>query len=163
MVVSQNGIPHFYAYKKQGLFKARFRIHTPHRAYSAAVDRSKEDIHEWHCRLGHPSYSSMMKMASKGLVHGLNPKLFSSSHLAHLECTHCTEAKLSQKSYEPVEHLNVKERGGLFHTDICGPVPASREGYQYFLTITDDATRYKWVYPVGAVVEDLVNQMLDNK
>ena len=84
----------------------------------------------------------MMKMAQKGLVHGLNYKIFTSSNLANLECTHCTEAKHSQTKYELVEHHNIKERGGQFHRDICGPVPSSREGYQYFLTITDDATRY---------------------
>ena len=153
IVASQTGIPHFYAYERQGLFKARFRTLYHHHAFTAATSRSQEDIHQWHCRLGHPSYTSMMKMAQKGLVHGLSSKLFTTSHLSHLECTHCTEAKLSQTKYEPVEHLKVKERGGLFHTDVCGPVPTSREGFKYFLTITDDATRYKWVYPLRAKSE----------
>ena len=75
IVVSQYVIPHFYAHEKQGLFKARFKNLTHQSAYAAALHRSKEDITEWHCRLGHPNYTSMMKMAQKGLVHGLNPKL----------------------------------------------------------------------------------------
>ena len=37
------------------------------------------------------------------------------------------------------------EKLALVHIDICGPFRTSRHGYKYFATITDDATRYRWV------------------
>ena len=35
----------------------------------------------------------------------------------------------------------------LLHTDVCGPMSmASRGGFQYFITFTDDFCRYRYVY-----------------
>ena len=36
---------------------------------------------------------------------------------------------------------------GLIHTDVCGPMSiTAREGYRYFITFTDDLSRYGYVY-----------------
>ena len=36
---------------------------------------------------------------------------------------------------------------GLIHTDVCGPLSTSaRGGYSYFITFTDDFSRYDYVY-----------------
>ena len=36
---------------------------------------------------------------------------------------------------------------GLIHTDVCGPLSTlSRGGYSYFVTFTDDFSRYGYVY-----------------
>ena len=35
----------------------------------------------------------------------------------------------------------------LVHTDVCGPINVqSRGGYEYFITFTDDYSRYDYVY-----------------
>jgi hypothetical protein len=35
----------------------------------------------------------------------------------------------------------------LIHTDVCGPISTrTRGGYQYFITFTDDLSRYGYVY-----------------
>jgi hypothetical protein len=35
----------------------------------------------------------------------------------------------------------------LIHTDVCGPMSTTaRGGYQYFITFTDDLSRYGYVY-----------------
>ena len=40
-----------------------------------------------------------------------------------------------------------KELLGLIHTDVCGPFSTSaRGGYLYFITFTDDFSRYGFVY-----------------
>ena len=61
-------------------------------------------------------------------------------------CPLCHDAKMAQKPYEEAEHLKVKDKLGLVHSDIYGPLRTSKEGYKYFLTLTDDATCYKWIY-----------------
>ena len=36
---------------------------------------------------------------------------------------------------------------GLVHTDVCGPMSTSvKRGYHYFITFTDDLSRYEYVY-----------------
>ena len=36
---------------------------------------------------------------------------------------------------------------GLVHTDVCGPMSSTaRGGFQYFITFTDDFSRYGYVY-----------------
>ena len=36
---------------------------------------------------------------------------------------------------------------GLIHTEVCGPISSiSRGGYQYFITFTDDFSRYGYIY-----------------
>ena len=35
----------------------------------------------------------------------------------------------------------------LIHTDVCGPMSSTaRRGFQYFITFTDDLSRYGYVY-----------------
>ena len=36
---------------------------------------------------------------------------------------------------------------GLIHTDVCGPMNSvARGGFQYFITFTDDLSRYGYIY-----------------
>ena len=35
----------------------------------------------------------------------------------------------------------------IIHTDVCGPMSVeARVGYRYFLTFTDDLSRYEYIY-----------------
>jgi hypothetical protein len=47
---------------------------------------------------------------------------------------------------------NAKRRGGILeiiHTDICGPfLIASVDGYDSFITFTDDYSCYGYIYPI---------------
>ena len=37
----------------------------------------------------------------------------------------------------------------MIHTDICGPFPVkSVDGYDSFITFTDDYSRYGYIYPI---------------
>ena len=37
----------------------------------------------------------------------------------------------------------------IIHTDICGPFPVkSVDGYDSFITFTDDYSRYGYIYPI---------------
>jgi hypothetical protein len=36
---------------------------------------------------------------------------------------------------------------GIIHTNVCGPMSIStRNGYRYFVTFTDDLSRYRYIY-----------------
>ena len=41
----------------------------------------------------------------------------------------------------------MSERLELIHSDVCGPMSTTaRGGYQYFVTFTDDLSRYGYIY-----------------
>ena len=52
-----------------------------------------------------------------------------------------TKSPFIRKSERAIELLD------LVHTDVCGPMSTSaRGGYFYFITFTDDLSRYEYVY-----------------
>ena len=53
---------------------------------------------------------------------------------------------MTQRPYpKAAEKAPVTEKLALVHIDICGPFHPSRHGFKYFASITDDATRYRWI------------------
>ncbi|GJS93931.1 retrotransposon protein, putative, ty1-copia subclass [Tanacetum coccineum] len=58
----------------------------------------------------------------------------------------CLSGKMARKPYShQVERA--KDLLGLIHTDVCGPFRiVSRQGASYFVTFTDDFSRYGYVY-----------------
>ena len=44
----------------------------------------------------------------------------------------------------------------LIHTDTCGPFPTTtRNGHRYFITFTDDSSRYGYIYLIRDKSESL--------
>nr|GEU54038.1 hypothetical protein [Tanacetum cinerariifolium] len=62
------------------------------------------------------------------------------------KCVSCMSGKMARKPYShQVERA--KDLLGLIHTDVCGPFKiVSRQGASYFVTFTDDFSRYGYVY-----------------
>ncbi|GJV87295.1 retrotransposon protein, putative, ty1-copia subclass [Tanacetum coccineum] len=62
------------------------------------------------------------------------------------KCVSCMSGKMARKPYShQVERA--KDLLGLIHTDVCGPFRiVSRQGANYFVTFTDDFSRYGYVY-----------------
>ncbi|GJU29116.1 retrotransposon protein, putative, ty1-copia subclass [Tanacetum coccineum] len=66
--------------------------------------------------------------------------------LAFEKCVPCMSGKIARKPYT---HQLEKEKDllGLIHTDVCGAFKImSRQGANYFVTFTDDFSRYGYVY-----------------
>ncbi|GJX60580.1 retrotransposon protein, putative, ty1-copia subclass [Tanacetum coccineum] len=65
---------------------------------------------------------------------------------SHDKCKSCISGKIARKPFlHKVERA--KDLLGLIHTDVCGPFrTVSREGASYFITFTDDFSRYGFVY-----------------
>nr|GEY12881.1 retrotransposon protein, putative, Ty1-copia subclass [Tanacetum cinerariifolium] len=107
-----------------------------------ANKRAKLDLDSallWHCRLGHISKKRIEKLQHDGL--------FDSSDLrAFVKCVSCMSEKMARKPYtHQVERT--KDLLGLIHTDVCGPFKImSRQRASYFVTFTDDFSRYGYVY-----------------
>ncbi|GKC79251.1 retrotransposon protein, putative, ty1-copia subclass [Tanacetum coccineum] len=61
-------------------------------------------------------------------------------------CVSCMSGKMARKPYSHQMEM-AKDLLGLIHTDVCGPFrTVSRQGASYFVTFTDDFSRYGYVY-----------------
>ncbi|GJS12882.1 zinc finger, CCHC-type containing protein [Tanacetum coccineum] len=90
----------------------------------------------WHCRLGHINKKRMEKLQHDGLLDSTDIKSFEK----------CMSGKMARKPYSH-EVERAKYLLGLIHTDVCGPFKImSRQGASYFVTFTDDFSRYGYVY-----------------
>ena len=113
----------------------------------------------WHQRYGHLGVQSLKKLANDKLVEGFN---FDAKK--NLEfCEACTKGKLHCCSFPTSGATRASEPLGLVHSDLCGKINTkSCGGAEYFLTFTDDKTRYVWVYPLKQK-GDVFNQLLEWK
>ncbi|GKD19887.1 retrotransposon protein, putative, ty1-copia subclass [Tanacetum coccineum] len=98
-----------------------------------------DSAHPWHCRLGHINKKRIKKLQHDGLLNSTDIKSFE-------KCVACMSGKMARKPYShKVERA--KDLLRLIHTDVCGPFKImSRQGAYYFVTFTDDFSRYGYVY-----------------
>src|SRR3954470_24510879 len=93
----------------------------------------------WHCHLGHIGVKHMKKLHSDGLLESFD---FESLK----RCEACLMGKMTKTPFSGMMEraTNLLE---IIHTDVCGPMSvASRGGYRYVLTFTDDLSRYGYIY-----------------
>ncbi|GKB58629.1 retrotransposon protein, putative, ty1-copia subclass [Tanacetum coccineum] len=110
--------------------------------YIVSNKRVKLDLDStllWHCRLGHIIKKRIEKLQYDRLLNSTDIKSFE-------KCVSCMSGKMARKPYShQVERA--KDLLGLIHTDVCGPFrTVSRQGASYFVTFTDDFSRYGYVY-----------------
>jgi hypothetical protein len=92
----------------------------------------------WHARFGHVNFTSLKKMGSDGLVHGL-PELDQTEQL----CEACLAGKHHKAPFPSQASRRTSKSLELVHGDLCGLVsPATPSGNMYFLLLVDDYSRY---------------------
>ena len=93
------------------------------------------DISEfWHQCLGHISASSINRI----------PTI--STNFDTTTCESCILAKQRKLPFKSRQELKVAKKLQLVHSDLCGLLPPSIDGFTYFITFTDDYSSYSWVY-----------------
>nr|GEY13436.1 zinc finger, CCHC-type [Tanacetum cinerariifolium] len=142
--VSRNNVVYFCAIPRDGIFEIDLSnsLTNESSVYAVSNKRAKLDLDSallWHCRLGHISKKRIEKLQHEGLLN-------SSDLTAFEKCVSCMLGKMARKPYtHQVERA--KDLLGLIHTDVCGPFKImSRQGASYFVTFTDDFSRYGYVY-----------------
>jgi hypothetical protein len=93
----------------------------------ASIPSSHNNI--WHLRLGHSSATTLSKLSSI------------KSSYDTTKCDACNLAKAHKSPYLTVDY-RAKEKLQLIHSDLCGPLPTSVGESIYFITFTDDYTRF---------------------
>ena len=92
----------------------------------------------WHCRLGHIGVKRMKKLHADGFLESLDYESLDA-------CEPCLMGKMTKTLFS-----GIMERANdlleIIQTDVCGPMSAeARDEYRYFLTFTDDLSRYGYI------------------
>jgi hypothetical protein len=93
----------------------------------------------WHCRLGHINEKHIQKLHKYGLLSLFDFESFDT-------CESCLLGKMTKAPFTS-QSERASDLLGLVHTDVCGPMSSvARGGFQYFITFTDDFSRYGYIY-----------------
>ncbi|GJS52077.1 putative ribonuclease H-like domain-containing protein [Tanacetum coccineum] len=105
----------------------------------ATFDESKL----WHRRLGHLNFKTMNKLVKGNLVRGLPSKLFENDQTY----VACQKRKQHRASCKSKTENSISLPLHFFHMDLFGPTfVKSLMKKMYFLVVTDDFSRFTWVF-----------------
>ncbi|GJZ19999.1 retrotransposon protein, putative, ty1-copia subclass [Tanacetum coccineum] len=142
--VSKDNLVYFMAVPRDGIFEIDMSCSNTNDSSMYAITNKRAKINLdssllWHCRLGHISKKRIEKLQHDGLLNSIDIESLG-------KCVSCLSGKMARK---PFSHQveRAKDLLGLIHTDVCGPFRiVSRQGASYFVTFTDDFSRYGYVY-----------------
>ena len=96
----------------------------------------------WHYRLGHLNQGYVDKLAKGNLASGM----ICNNDNKNFKCESCILGKMSRASF-PESRTRSTSILEIIHSDVCGPIEVESEGgNKYFLTFTDDFSKYTVVY-----------------
>nr|GEW72519.1 hypothetical protein [Tanacetum cinerariifolium] len=98
---------------------------------------------KWHRQMAHVNYKNINRLVKGNLVRGLPPKLFKDGHT----CIACCN-KQHKASYKAINVVSsISEPLQLLHMDLFRPTSIRSIGHKYYcLVITDDYSRFCWVF-----------------
>ena len=97
------------------------------------------DSYLWHCRLGHINKNRMQTLQKNGLLKTSEDSSFDI-------CESCIQGKMTKQPFNGTFE-RAKDLLGIIHSDVCGPFkPMTRNGERYFITFTDDYSRFGYVF-----------------
>jgi hypothetical protein len=112
---------------------------------SANITKKRKRIDDassklWHCRLAHISRGRIERLIKESIL----PHLKFSDLEQYVDC-------IKGKYVKKIKKYVKRSVGTLeiIHTNICGPFRVkSVDGYDSFITFTDDYSRYGYIYPI---------------
>ena len=95
----------------------------------------------WHQRLAHVNVKQLRQLVKNSEGVDLQPE-------GKMKfCEACVHGKMHRLPHSALKDIKSKERLQLVHTDVCGPMQTqSFGGSSYFITFTDDYSRYCKIY-----------------
>ena len=102
----------------------------------------------WHCRLCHIGVKRMKKLHADGLLESLDYESVDA-------CEPCLMGKMTKTPFSGTME-QATDLLEIIHTDVYGPMNIeARSGYHYFLTLTDDLSRYGYIYLINISLKHL--------
>ncbi|GKA33412.1 putative ribonuclease H-like domain-containing protein [Tanacetum coccineum] len=124
----------------------------------ATIDESNK----WHRRLGHVNFKNLNKLVKGNLVRGLPSKIFQNDHT----CVACQKGKQHKASCKAKTVSSISQPLQLLHMDLFGPTSVRSLNHKtYCLVITDDFSRFSWVFflrtkdETSGILKDFIRQI----
>jgi hypothetical protein len=93
----------------------------------------------WHCRLCHINEKRIERLHKNGLLSSFDFESFDM-------CESCLLGKMTKEPFTG-QSKRASHLLGHVHIDVYGPINSvARGGFQYFVTFTDDFSRYGYIY-----------------
>ncbi|KAJ9552655.1 hypothetical protein OSB04_016700 [Centaurea solstitialis] len=135
----KNDVFYFKATPSNGLYVLNLQENKEVYHISKRSKEIEDQTYLWHCRLGHINKKRIEKLQKGGLLGSFDFKSFDN-------CKSCLSGKMTKQPFNK-DNERANELLGIIHTDVCGPFShVARGGYRYFITFTDDFSRYGYVY-----------------
>ncbi|GKB76813.1 retrotransposon protein, putative, ty1-copia subclass [Tanacetum coccineum] len=142
--VSKDNVFYFNAIPHDGIYEIDMHnlypnVSSTFNVSNKRVKYSLDSSYLWYCRVGNIKKKRMDKLQRDGILQSIHDESLE-------KCKSCIIGKMAPK---PFSHQveRAEDLLGLIHTDVCGPFrTVSREGASYFITFTDDFSRYGYVY-----------------
>nr|GEW13096.1 hypothetical protein [Tanacetum cinerariifolium] len=107
------------------------------------VKATLDESNLWHRRLAHVNFKTINKLLKGNLVRGLPTKVFENDHT----CVACKKGKQHRASCKTKPVSSVDQPLFRLHIDLFGPTfVKSLNKKSYCLVITDDYSRFNWVF-----------------
>jgi hypothetical protein len=135
------------SYESGGLF--HLSVLNNHSSYHVNVVYINDSINDiWHSHLCHVNFEAIKRLSDMSLI----PEY---KHAKGAKCGICVQAKQPKKLFHTVEGRSTTPLE-LIHSDVCemnGVI--TKGGKRYFLTLIDDATRFRYIYLLRTKYEAL--------
>ncbi|GJV21529.1 ribonuclease H-like domain-containing protein [Tanacetum coccineum] len=125
---------------------------------TATIDESNK----WLRRLGHVNFKNLNKLVKGNLVRGLPSKIFQNDHT----CVACQKGKQHKASGKAKSVSSISQPLQLLHMDLFGPTFVRSLNHKtYCLVITDDFSRFSWVFflrtkdETSGILKDFIRQI----
>nr|GEW61715.1 retrotransposon protein, putative, Ty1-copia subclass [Tanacetum cinerariifolium] len=139
-LVSKKNVFYFNVIPSNGIYE--IDIPNVNSIYNVSTKRAKHNLDStylWHCCLAHISKKRIEKLQQEGLLRSTDDESFDL-------CVSCLFGKMTRKLF-PHRPKRAIDLLGIIHTNVCGPFRhVSRQSASYFITFTDDHSRYGYVY-----------------
>ncbi|GJW30006.1 putative ribonuclease H-like domain-containing protein, partial [Tanacetum coccineum] len=113
-------------------------------------------------RLGHVNFKNLNKLVKGNLVRGLPSKIFQNDHT----CVACQKGKQHKASCKAKSVSSISQPLQLLHMDLFGPTSVRSLNHKtYCLVITDDFSRFSWVFflrtkdETSGILKDFIRQI----
>ncbi|GJR04721.1 putative ribonuclease H-like domain-containing protein [Tanacetum coccineum] len=121
-----------------------------------------DESNKWHRRLGHVNFKNLNKLMKGNLVRGLPLKIFQNDHT----CVACQKGKQHKASCKAKSVSSISQPLQLLHMDLFGPTSVRSLNHKtYCLVITDDFSRFSWVFflrtkdETSGILKDFIRQI----
>ncbi|MCO5559738.1 hypothetical protein L7F22_013340 [Adiantum nelumboides] len=118
-----------------------------HACIAEIKTQAMQDAELWNARFGHVGYGSLMTLQCHNMVHDLSLLEMPPRHV----CKGCVLGKMHRFAFSQDGSVRATQKLQLVHSDVCGPMRTPSVGNNlYFVTFSDDFSRFCWVYPLKA-------------